>query len=236
MLASCEVTQGVGSTLATCPMLLRGIWVRSRKAGFLCWSWRLAHVWLQLAGEAAVPYGAVGCCEVDKHSSGLLFSWKAILDVLCQQGDLIYGQPPVSEARLRLWEQCVGDCFDTSVDESLEDFKGDTQQRYRAIALRVPQWLLWLRIATTSALLQIFGILSWRMQELRKSQNQDLRADPAWSINSGKMESNPGDFPGFKRLREEANSSGLKGLEIVWPSGVGIFHRSDSCLLTSLVD
>jgi len=50
---------------------------------------------------------------------------------------------------------------------------------------------------------------------LRKSQNQDLRADPAWSINSGKMESNPGDFPGFKRLREEANSSGLKGLEIV---------------------
>ena len=73
------------------------------------------------------------------------------------------------------------------------------------------------------------------MQELRKSQNQDLRADPAWSINSGKMESNPGDFPGFKRLRAAANSSGLKGSEILWPSGVGIFHSSDSCLLTSLV-
>jgi len=27
-----------------------------------------------LAGEATVPYGVVGCCEVDKHSSGLLFS------------------------------------------------------------------------------------------------------------------------------------------------------------------
>jgi len=26
----------------------------------------------QLAGEAAVPYGVIGCCEVDKHSSGLL--------------------------------------------------------------------------------------------------------------------------------------------------------------------
>jgi len=25
----------------------------------------------QLAGEAVVPYGVVGCCEVDKHSSGL---------------------------------------------------------------------------------------------------------------------------------------------------------------------
>jgi len=48
----------------------------------------------------------------------------------------------VSEARLLLW---VGDCFDTSVDESLEDFKGDTQQKYRTIALWVPQWLLWLR-------------------------------------------------------------------------------------------
>jgi len=24
--------------------------------------------------EAAVPYGVVGCCEVDEHSSGLLFS------------------------------------------------------------------------------------------------------------------------------------------------------------------
>jgi len=48
------------------------------------------------------------------------------------------------------------------------------------------------------------------MQELRKSQSQDVRADPAWSINSGKMESNPGDFPGFRRLRAAANSSGLK--------------------------
>ena len=100
----------------------------------------------------------------------------------------------MSEARLLLWVQWVGDCFDTSVDESLEDFKGETQQRYRAIALRVPNGFSGLEIATASALLQIFGILSWRMQELRKSQNQDLRADPAWSINSGKMESKPGDF------------------------------------------
>jgi len=33
------------------------------------------------------------------------------------------------------------------------------------------------------------------MQEVRKLQNQDLRADPAWSMNSGKMESDPRDFP-----------------------------------------
>jgi len=53
------------------------------------------------------------------------------------------------------------------------------------------------------------------MQEVRKSQNQDLRADPAWSINSGKMESNPGDFPGFMRLRAAASSSGTNGSEIL---------------------
>jgi len=53
------------------------------------------------------------------------------------------GRPPVSEARLLLWEQWVDDCFDTNVDESFEDFKEDTQQRYRTIAFLVPQWLLW---------------------------------------------------------------------------------------------
>ena len=65
-----------------------------------------------------------------------------MLFVLCQQGDLVYGRLPVSEAHLLLWEQWVDDCFDTSVDESLEDFKRDTQQRYRTLALWVPQWFV----------------------------------------------------------------------------------------------
>jgi len=53
------------------------------------------------------------------------------------------------------------------------------------------------------------------MQELRKLQNQDLRADPAWSMNSKKMQSNPRDFNDFKHLRVTASSSGLKGSEIL---------------------
>jgi len=53
------------------------------------------------------------------------------------------------------------------------------------------------------------------MQELRKSQNQDLRADLAWSMNSGKMESNPGDLLDSGVLRAAASSSGLKGSEIL---------------------
>ena len=74
------------------------------------------------------------------------------------------------------------------------------------------------------------------MQEVRKSQNQDLRANRAWSMNSGKMESYPRHFPGFRRLRAASSSSGLKNSEILWPSGVGVFHWSTTFLSTSLVD
>ena len=73
------------------------------------------------------------------------------------------------------------------------------------------------------------------MQEVRKSQNQDLRVDPAWNINSGQIESSPGDFPGLSCLRAETSSSGRKDSEILCTSGVETFYRSDSCLL-SLVD
>jgi len=40
----CEVIQGVGDTWATFPTLLRGIWARSRRAGFCCWSWLSSHL------------------------------------------------------------------------------------------------------------------------------------------------------------------------------------------------
>ena len=129
----------------------------------------------QLAGEAAVPYSVVGCCEVDKYSSSLLFSWKAVLDVLCQQGDLIHGRPPVTKARLLPREQRVDDWDDTSIDESLKDFKRHSQQRYGTVTIWVPNGFSGLGIATISALLQIFGILSWHMQELRKSKISTLK-------------------------------------------------------------
>jgi len=73
----------------------------------------------QVAGEVAMPYSVVGCCEIEKNSSGLLLSRKAILDILCQQSDLIYGQLPVSKDRLLLRVQWVDDWFDTGVDKSL---------------------------------------------------------------------------------------------------------------------
>ena len=43
-----------------------------------------------------------------------------------------------------------------------------------------------LGIATISALLQIIGILSWHMQEVRKSHNQDLITDLVWSKTIGR--------------------------------------------------
>jgi len=96
-------------------------------------------------GEAAVSCSVVGCCEVDKHSSGILFSRKTILDVLCQQGDLVYGRPLVSKGHLLPREKFVDDWMDTSVNESLDDFKGDTQQIYGTVTLLVPQGLFLLR-------------------------------------------------------------------------------------------
>jgi len=55
-------------------------------------------------------------------------------------------------------------------------------------------------------------------------------------MNSGKIESRPGDFLGFRSLKKAACSSGLKGSEILFASGVWTFHRLDSSFLTSLVD
>ena len=37
----------------------------------------------QLAGEAAVPYGVVGCCEVDKHSSPAFFLAEKLSSMSC---------------------------------------------------------------------------------------------------------------------------------------------------------
>jgi len=93
-----------------------------------------------------VPYNVVGCCEFDKHRSGLLLSRKAIHDLPFQQGALVYGRPPVPKARLLLQEQWVDGWFDTKVDESLEDFKGNAQHRYKSGSSLGPQWLFCLRI------------------------------------------------------------------------------------------
>jgi len=88
-----------------------------------------------------VPESVVGYCDIDKHSSGLLRR-KTILGVLWhQQGDLVYGRPPVSELCLLLRQQWVDDWFDTSIDVSLEYFEGDTEQRCWDICLWVLQWL-----------------------------------------------------------------------------------------------
>ena len=47
MSASCEMTQGVGDTWATCPMLIRDTWGRNRSAGDLPFSQRLASLLLR---------------------------------------------------------------------------------------------------------------------------------------------------------------------------------------------
>jgi len=73
-------------------------------------------------------HGATQCHRLlwDWQTELGLLCWKAILDVLSQQCDLVYGWPPISKAYLLLWEQWVDDWFHTSINESPEDFEGDT--------------------------------------------------------------------------------------------------------------
>ena len=83
-------------------------------------------------------------------------------------------------------------------------------------------------IATTSALLQILGILSRHKQEERKSRNQEFKAATAWSISHEQMESGPGALPGFKCWRAVANSLREKLSEIFTESGVVALQMSDT--------
>jgi len=82
--------------------------------------------------------------------------------------------------------------------------------------------------------LQIFGLFSRRKQEVWKSQNQDLRADPTYKLREDGIQT--------RRLSWlQAPEGGSKLLwperpEILFPSYVRTFHMSGSCLLTSLVD
>jgi len=68
---------------------------------------------LGISQKAIATPGVPSWLRACKHSSGLLFSRKAILDVLCQQDGLVYGRPPVSKARLLPREQWVDDWIDT---------------------------------------------------------------------------------------------------------------------------
>ena len=101
--------------------------------------WKQAE---QLAGEAAVPYGIVGGCEIKEHSTGLLFSLKAVLDVLGHKSDLIYGRFSMPKTSLLPREKRIYNWFDAGIDKNLEDFEGDTKERYRLITLQVPWWLM----------------------------------------------------------------------------------------------
>ena len=81
----------------------------------------------KLAGKAAVPNGVIGCCEIDKHSTSLLFSRVAILNFLSKEGDLVYSRPSMSKTSLFPREKRVHNGFDTGVDKPLQDLEGDAQ-------------------------------------------------------------------------------------------------------------
>ena len=119
----------------------------------------------------------------------------------------------MSETSLLPREKRVDGGFNTGIDKTLENLERDAQQRDGSIALWTPGDSFGLRIATTSTLIQILGTLRLHNQEDRNSNNHDFISKPAWSINSGKMESGPAAFPGFWCWRTDMSSSMVKSSE-----------------------
>ena len=152
----------------------------------------------KFAGEATVPDSVISSCQTDKHGTGLLFCLKRILNALRKQNDLVHDRLSVSKSSLFLWKQEVDYWFDMIVDQSFEDLVRETEQKNGTVAFGSSIGFKRLGIATTSALLQTFGILSWRKQEEGKPRSQDFKPGPAWITSSGQIEPGPGALPGFK--------------------------------------
>ena len=133
----------------------------------------------------------------------------------------------MSKPSLLAWEQGVDNRLNTSVDQSFEDLVGGHRaRRWDDSSLGPLQVLFGFGIATTSALLQTLGILSWRKQEERKPRNQDFKAIPAWIISSGQIESGPGSFPGLTCWRAAANSLDEKSTERFTGDGMKVIAES----------
>ena len=86
-----------------------------------------------------MPDSVIGSCQVNKDGTGLLFRFECILNALHEQSDLIRCGPSASKTRLFPWEQRVNKRFDASVDKSLENLVGNTEQEDRTIA----PWVLY---------------------------------------------------------------------------------------------
>ena len=85
MSASCEVTQGVGDTWATCPTLLQGIWARGRRAGFRCCIWLSVHVkLLRWKADDTVFVVLRFCFQVWRYSPTVVMSLLSAPSTACQ--------------------------------------------------------------------------------------------------------------------------------------------------------
>ena len=93
----------------------------------------------KFAIQVMMPHGVIGCSEVHKDSTSLLFSREILLDFFGYQGDLIYSRSSASEACLFLWEQRVDDRLNAGVNEPFEDLVGNAKQRDLAVAFSIIQ-------------------------------------------------------------------------------------------------
>ena len=86
-----------------------------------------------------MAHGVIGCSEVQKDSTSLLFSRETVLDFLGHQDDLIYSRSSTSETCLLTWEKGIDDRLDAGINEPLKDLVGDAKQRDWGVAFSIIQ-------------------------------------------------------------------------------------------------
>ena len=161
----------------------------------------------------------------------LSFLFKRILNILRKQNDLIYGSLSVSKFTLFLWEQEADYWFNAIVDQSLKDLVRDSEQSDATVALWVSTGFEGLGIATTSALLQIFRILSRRKQKKKKLRNQNFKQRLAWIKSYGQIKSGPEALPGGQQQMRMEGSSKFSWRKIsrniycIWSRGPPKFRQ-----------
>ena len=152
-----------------------------------------------------------------------------ILDVLCQQGDLVYGRPPVSISRLLPWEQCVDDWFGTSVGESFEDFKGTHSRDMGRYLLVFPSGSQQLVLFSKSLEFWVGLCRKWKSRQTKISE-QDCGVGGKISDSDSRLRLRP--FQNFRlRLSKISDSESrlrpfqyfrllnAKGMKFGWSNG-----------------
>ena len=115
--------------------------------------------------ETTKPYGVICSCEIEEDSTHLLTYLKGVLDVLSEEGYLVYCRFPTTKASLLLRQLGVYHQLEACMEEAFHDLVWNTEEGDGAVSLWVIQRLIRLRESND------FGS-SLNLQELRHTETE----------------------------------------------------------------